>query len=253
MRTRARQGGHRYWAGQTPVRDSCAGHASHEDPRTRDDGTPRATAWPQGRASRSRPGSRQAQFSNASKPSTCPDAPSCVVRLWRGGSDLPRRSGMYPEDRCLRRCFHGDVDDAPLLSELERELLDCASMAGETTATLDEEMLQSSPGRAVVEATLRGLVDRGLMTTTWGRFLGGDPHIGITDYEDDWWDVTPAGRAAIGMPPKPPPRFRNPSSGPFRVSPLIAPWCAWRVRHRKRPLPDWYLRLTKRPGARPRA
>jgi hypothetical protein len=46
------------------------------------------------------------------------------------------------------------MDDAPALSDLERDLLECASMAGETTTTLDEEMLENSPGRHVVEATL---------------------------------------------------------------------------------------------------
>jgi hypothetical protein len=49
----------------------------------------------------------------------------------------------------------------PLLTDLERDLLECASMAGETTTTTDEEMLESSPGRAVIEATLRGLLERG--------------------------------------------------------------------------------------------
>jgi hypothetical protein len=46
------------------------------------------------------------------------------------------------------------MDDAPALSDLERDLLESASMAGETTTTLDEEMLENSPGRHVVEATL---------------------------------------------------------------------------------------------------
>jgi hypothetical protein len=138
------------------------------------------------------------------------------------------------------------MDDPVRLSELERELLELASMAGETTTTLDEEMLESSPGRAVVEATLRGLLGRGLMTTNRGVYAGGG-----RVYEDDWWDVTPAGRTAVGLAAKPAWRWVNPSSGPYRVSPLIAPWCAWRVRHGKEPLPAWYLRLTGRPRLSP--
>jgi hypothetical protein len=42
------------------------------------------------------------------------------------------------------------VEDAEHMSALERELLELASMAvmsGETTVALDEEMLESSPGR----------------------------------------------------------------------------------------------------------
>lgn len=54
------------------------------------------------------------------------------------------------------------MEDAGL-TELERELLELISMAGEPTTVLDEEMLGSSPGRAVVEATLRRLSARGLL------------------------------------------------------------------------------------------
>jgi hypothetical protein len=133
------------------------------------------------------------------------------------------------------------MNDAQHLSELERELLELASMAGETTTTLDEEMLESSPGRVTVEATLQGLAARGLMTTTRGMYIG------ERTYEDDWWDVTPAGRSVVGLPPKARAFWMNPASGPFRVSPLIAPWCTWRVRHGKQPLPHWYSRLTGRP------
>jgi hypothetical protein len=99
------------------------------------------------------------------------------------------------------------VNDAPQLTSLERELLEICSMSGETTTTLDEEMLKVSPGRPAVDATLRGLAERGLMTTERGRYTGvqrsRDGRVFNRDYEDDWWDVTPAGRAATGLPPKP--------------------------------------------------
>jgi len=156
------------------------------------------------------------------------------------------------------------MDTVPL-SELERELLELASMApmsGETTATLDEEMLESSPGRDVLQTTLRGLVERGLMTTSQGRFVGemrprdgvhprseaGKRQVVHRDYIDDWWVVSEAGRVAIGKPPRPRPRWMNPSSGPWRVSPLIAPWCAFRVRRGKQPPPAWYGRVIRRRG-----
>jgi hypothetical protein len=85
------------------------------------------------------------------------------------------------------------------LSELEIELLECASMAGEATRVLDERMLENSPGRVAVEKALRDLLDLGLVTTVRNVYAG---PLGV--FEDDWWDVTPAGRAAIGLPPKPP-------------------------------------------------
>lgn len=91
------------------------------------------------------------------------------------------------------------------LTDLQRELLELCSMAGEPTTVLDEEMLESSPGRARMESTLRGLVEVGLMTTE-RAVNGGQPRRsgGEGVYEDDWWDVTPAGRAAVGLPPKGP-------------------------------------------------
>jgi hypothetical protein len=52
------------------------------------------------------------------------------------------------------------VDDAPRRTDLERELLELCSMAGEPTTVLDEEMLENSPGRAIVESTLRELLAR---------------------------------------------------------------------------------------------
>ncbi|MDQ6853150.1 MAG: hypothetical protein M3046_05575 [Actinomycetota bacterium] len=53
-------------------------------------------------------------------------------------------------------------------------------MAGETTTTLDEEMREASPGR-VIEATLRSLLARGLLTTVRGT------RAGERVYEDDKW------------------------------------------------------------------
>jgi hypothetical protein len=154
---------------------------------------------------------------------------------------------------------HRSVDtscvSADDLTELERELLELCSMdagGGETTTTLYVEMLRSPPDRATLEATLRGLVERGLMET-WRGLYGGAQRDRITGetshvvYEDDWWPVTDAGRAAIGLRPRAEARkerWMNPSSGPWRVSPLVAPLCAWRVRHGKEPIPRWYTRLT---------
>jgi hypothetical protein len=51
------------------------------------------------------------------------------------------------------------------LSELELKLLELCSMSPETTTTLHEEMLERPDDRAVVEAALRGLVERDLMVT----------------------------------------------------------------------------------------
>jgi hypothetical protein len=145
------------------------------------------------------------------------------------------------------------------LTDLERELLELCSMdseGGETTTTLRVEMLESPPERATLEATLLGLVDRGLMTT-FRAVYGGQQRDRLTGeishvvYEDDWWPVTDAGRAVIGLPPKSEgvqEFWMNPSSGPWRVSPLIAPYCAWRFRHGKAALPAWYSRLTGKPA-----
>jgi hypothetical protein len=145
--------------------------------------------------------------------------------------------------------------DANDLTELERELLELCSMdagGGETTTTLYVEMLRSPPDRATLEATLRGLVERGLMQT-WPGVYGGDQRDRTTGetshvvYEDDWWPATDAGRAAIGLRPRAEAvkeRWMNPSSGPWRVSPLVAPLCAWRFRHGKEPIRHRYTRLT---------
>jgi hypothetical protein len=87
------------------------------------------------------------------------------------------------------------------VTELERELLELCCMAGERTVVLDEELLEVSPGRAAVDAALNSLLARGLMSTK--RVVAGSPRRsdGSRVYEDDWWEVTPAGRAAIGLPP----------------------------------------------------
>jgi hypothetical protein len=91
------------------------------------------------------------------------------------------------------------------LTSLERELLELCRMSGETTRSLDKEVLGSSPGRGELETVLHGLVARGLMTTKRGVYAGversnaGSPAARVT-YEDDWWDVTAAGRAVLEEP-----------------------------------------------------
>jgi hypothetical protein len=88
----------------------------------------------------------------------------------------------------------------PQLSNLEHELLQLCSTSPETTTTLHEEMLESPLERSVVESALRGLVDRGLMVTYRGVYAGvhrprdGTPEDRV--YEDDWWELTPAGQQA---------------------------------------------------------
>lgn len=91
------------------------------------------------------------------------------------------------------------------MSDFERELLELCATApnmGETTTTLHEEMLHEHHDRASVEASLRGLVARGLMTTSRGVFAGKqhlrDGRVVQRVYEDDWWVLTDKGRAAIG-------------------------------------------------------
>lgn len=96
------------------------------------------------------------------------------------------------------------VVDPERLSELEREVLELCSMSGETSTTLHEEMLESPPDRATLESTLRGLASRGLMRTERGVYVGVQRSREATRashrvYEGDWWDVTPAGRRAIGI------------------------------------------------------
>jgi hypothetical protein len=168
------------------------------------------------------------------------------------------------------RAFIWRMEDAERLTDLDRELLEAVSWGGSrfgvATDCVDEELLESSPGRAAVEEALRSLVARGLIRAerTSGS-LTLRPRDGIhplselgerntvhRQYEGDWWILTEAGRAAIGLPPaEVRESWMNPSSGPWRVSPLIAPWCAWRFRRGKPPVPDWYARLMGRPQAGP--
>jgi hypothetical protein len=74
-------------------------------------------------------------------------------------------------------------------------------MSPETTTTLHEEMLESPLERRVVESALRRLVDRGLMVTYRSAYAGvhrprgGAPEDSV--YEDDWWELTSAGRQAV--------------------------------------------------------
>jgi hypothetical protein len=88
------------------------------------------------------------------------------------------------------------------LSELECELLQLCSMSPETTTTLHEEMLASPRDRDVVAAALHQLADRGLLRTHRGVYDGVQRSRDGTSsfnrlYEDDWWDVTAAGRRAV--------------------------------------------------------
>ncbi len=119
---------------------------------------------------------------------------------WYRGGDIHRG---HPVARMA-----GSVE----LTDLERDLLECAADAGETTTTLHEEMLECPPDRLKVESTLRGLVGRGLMTTNRGVYVG------ERTYEDDWWDVTPEGWAALGLRPHEGrvTSWMNPAKGPFR-------------------------------------
>jgi hypothetical protein len=151
------------------------------------------------------------------------------------------------------------------LTDLERELLERISIGGAHFGVsldhLDEELLESSPGRPAVETALQELLDRDLVrseSSPTTSLLTLRPRDGIhplseagkrkaisRDYDGDWWIITDVGRAAIGLPP---PQggaiWINPSTGPFRVPPVLAPWCTWRFRRGKQPLPDWYTRLT---------
>ena len=84
------------------------------------------------------------------------------------------------------RLISSHVMGAPELSELERELLELCSMAGEPTTVLDEETVACSPGRGALELVLQGLVSRGLMTKA-RAINAGDPRRsdGQPIYEDD--------------------------------------------------------------------
>jgi hypothetical protein len=87
------------------------------------------------------------------------------------------------------------------LTELELELLELCRTSPETTTTLHEEMLESPLDRGLVESALRGLLERGLMLTYRGVYVGVHrPHAGPPEdrvYEDDWWELTPAGHETV--------------------------------------------------------
>jgi hypothetical protein len=123
------------------------------------------------------------------------------------------------------------------LTEFERELLDAVGIGGSrfgvATDSLDEELLETSPGRAVVEETLRRLDARGLVRSerSWGsltlRPRDGTHSLSEADkrptvhraYEGDWWIITDAGWAALGVPPPTSVEsWMNPSSGQWSVS-----------------------------------
>jgi hypothetical protein len=98
--------------------------------------------------------------------------------------------------------------DAERLTEFERELLEACGEPGEPT-TLLCDMLEQPCDRRTVEATLRDLVSRGLLTTDRGPYYGevarpsGERETDDVEYvaiDDDWWDLTTAGRLAIGLP-----------------------------------------------------
>jgi hypothetical protein len=150
---------------------------------------------------------------------------------------------------------------AASLTAVERELLELCYLdaeGGEPTTGRYAE-LQSPPDRATLEATLCGLVDRGLMTRWRGTYVGDQRdrrtgEVTSVEYEDDWWPVAEPGRAAIGLPPRAQTAeegWTNPPSGYWRVSPLIAPYCAWRFRHGKPHIPGWYARLTGKEALSP--
>jgi hypothetical protein len=150
----------------------------------------------------------------------------------------------------------------PELSDFERELLELLELGGSwfgvATASLDEELLAISPGAAAIEAVMGELCDRGLVRSELSAgSLSLRPRSGVDSEHDEravvhrefearWWILTDEGRAAIGLPAAAPHSFwMNPSSGPFRVSPLLAPWFAFRARRGKAPWPRWYARLRR--------
>jgi hypothetical protein len=128
---------------------------------------------------------------------------------------------------------------------------------GETT-TLLESQIDAAPQRVAMVEILGGLVERGLMVRSWGTYGGpitdrrtGEVTHGV--YEDDWWHTTDAGRAAIGVQRPAQAQstgWLNPSSGPYRVPPVLAPWCRWRHRRGKPTVPAWYTRLTGTPAVK---
>jgi hypothetical protein len=136
------------------------------------------------------------------------------------------------------------VHDAAI-SDVERELLEVLLDGGWHFGMPLPQIALPQKSEQEIEESLRGLRSRGLIRSEWSHSV-----LDEQEYEGDWWIITDEGRAAIGLPPAKPEAFwMNPSSGPWRVSPLIAPLCAWRVRHGKEPVPRWYARLTGRSTA----
>jgi hypothetical protein len=145
------------------------------------------------------------------------------------------------------------MPDVPL-TDFERELLDAVSVGGPrfgvATDTVDEQELEESPGREVVEATLRSLVSRGLVRTERsGGYLTLLPRDGTEvesrTYYGDWWIITDAGWAALGLlPPTRASVSMNPSLRLGGVLFLPHRIRAWRFRRGKPHLPRWYARLT---------
>jgi hypothetical protein len=93
------------------------------------------------------------------------------------------------------------------LTAFQRELLQTC-VTGQPT-TFIRDMLEPPRDREEVERTLRSLASRGLMTSEhdpWGparRELIESGKTDLPEYvtlEEDWWDLTPAGRVAIGLP-----------------------------------------------------
>jgi hypothetical protein len=105
------------------------------------------------------------------------------------------------------------------LTKLELELLEAVSVGGSrfgvATDSVDEELLAASPGGPEVENTLRSLRARGLVRSEWSwGSLTLRPRDGVhppseagrrkashREYEGDWWIITDAGWAALGVPP----------------------------------------------------
>jgi hypothetical protein len=136
------------------------------------------------------------------------------------------------------------VHDASI-NEVERELLEVLLNGGSRFGMPLPLIELPRKSEQEIEEFLRGLRSRELIRSEWC-----DSVLDGQEYTGDWWIITDAGRAAIGLPPAKPEAFwMNPSSGPWRVSPLIAPLCAWRFRHGKEPVPRWYARLTGRSTA----
>ncbi|MEA2160639.1 MAG: hypothetical protein QOD66_3019 [Solirubrobacteraceae bacterium] len=85
------------------------------------------------------------------------------------------------------------------LTEMGRDLLELAhDLGGGPTTSI---VAITELDRQIVDESLRRLVDRGFLTTRRAVYAGVRPNArGELVYEDDWWDLTSAGRSAIGRP-----------------------------------------------------